>query len=65
MFRSSLPIQFLTSIIFLGGSALVIPGDERPVEDDTDLEADPDVHQAVEYDQAGKGKLKIKVQNYF
>ena len=39
--------------------SLVVAGDERPVEDDADLEADPDVHQAVEDDQAGKGKLKI------
>ena len=40
---------------------LVIARDERPVEDDADLEADPDVHQAVEDDQAGKGKLKVWV----
>lgn len=35
---------------------LVIARDERPVEDDADLETDPDVHQAVEDDEAGKGK---------
>ena len=40
------------------GECLVVAGDESPVEDDAYLEADPDVHQAVEDDQTGKGKLK-------
>ena len=44
--------------VFVFVLALVIAGDESPVEDDTDLEADPDVHQAVEDNQAGEGKLK-------
>jgi len=35
---------------------LVIAGYERPVENNADLEANPDVHQAVEDDEAGKGK---------
>ena len=40
------------------GECLVVAGDESPVEDDAYLEADPDVHQAVEDNQAGEGKLK-------
>jgi len=59
VFRSSLPIEFLISKKFLDpnlGRSLVIAGDERPVEDDADLETDPDVHQAVEDDQTGKCK---------
>ena len=40
---------------------LVIAGYERPVENNANLEADPDVHQAVEDDETGKGKLEIWV----
>ena len=67
-------MEFLVNVFgFLGeicciflrfSSLLVITRDERPVEDDADLEADPDVHEAVEDDEAGKGKLKIGVEIY-
>ena len=40
------------------GECLVVAGDESPIEDDAYLETDPDVHQAVEDNQAGEGKLK-------
>jgi len=38
------------------GECLVVAGDESPIEDDAYLETDPDVHQAVEDNQAGEGK---------
>ena len=40
------------------GECSVVTGDESPVENDAYLETDPDVHQAVEDNQAGEGKLK-------
>ena len=54
---------FLKSFGFLPDffGFLVITRDERPVENNADLEADPDVHQAVENDEAGKGKLEIGI----